>query len=197
MVETTTEAEKRTMRGYLLGDLSDEEKARLEERFLSDGVYFEQLSALEEELIEAYVHRELEEPDRERFERYFMQSPVQRARVERTAIVLHALESARREESLLASTPSRFPKVVRLRPSRRALGFLLAAAALLIGVTTPWMLMQQARLRAQIEQSQAALRQEYQLEQQLREEQKQAGAQIAQLSERLRELRSPQLNNPI
>ncbi len=204
MVDTKTEAEKKTMRGYLLGDLSDEEKAGLEERFLSDGAYFEQLSALEEELIEAYVHRELEEPDRERFEQYFMQSPVQRARVERTAVLFQALESARRAENRVAATPSRLQNVVRLRPSRRAFGVLLAAAALLIALVAPWLLIQQTRMRTQIEQSQTALQKQYQVEQQLRnqeqqlrEQQKQASAQIAQLTERLKELSSPQLNSLI
>jgi len=196
-MDTKTEAEKERMRGYLLGNLSDEEKARLEERFLGDGAYFEQLSAVEEELIEAYVHRELKEPDRKCFEQYFMESPVQRVRVDRTDVFLQALESARRQESALASTPSRFQKAIHLRPSRRALGSFLAATALLLAVITSWLLRQQTRLREQINQSQAALQQEYQIEQQLREQEKQAGVQVAQLSEQLRELKSPQLNGVI
>src|SRR6266851_9848305 len=143
-MDTKTETEKKTMRGYLLGNFSDEEKARLEERFLSDGAYFEQLCAVEEELIEAYVHRELEGSDRKCFEQYFMESPVQRARVERTDVFVRAMESARRQESDLASTSARFQKAVRLRPGRPALGFLLAAA-LLLAATTSWLLRQQTR----------------------------------------------------
>jgi hypothetical protein len=196
MAEAKTD-EKKTMRGYLLGHLSDEEKTRVEERFLSDDVYFEQLSSSEEDLIEAYLQRELEKPDRERFEQFFMQSPVQRVRVERASVFLHALESAHRQKSSFASTAPRLQKVVRLRLNRRTFGFLLAAAALLMPATPCLLMQQQKRLRAQIEQSEAALQQERQLQRQLREEQKLAYVQIALLSQRLKKLRSPQLNSLI
>jgi hypothetical protein len=68
---------------------------------------------------------------------------------------------------------------------------------LFIAVAAPRLLMQQRRFHAQTQQLEAALEQERQLEQQLREQQKQSGEQIALLSKQLRELRSPQLNNPI
>lgn len=67
---------------YLLGDASDEEKIRLEEEFFGDDTFFEQLLAVEDDLIDAYVQGELSASDRERFERSFLTTPRRRERVE-------------------------------------------------------------------------------------------------------------------
>ena len=53
---------------YLLGTLSDEERARVEERFFSSDADFEEIEIAEEELIDRYVRGELSETDRNRFE---------------------------------------------------------------------------------------------------------------------------------
>ena len=59
------------MKRYLLGDVSDEEQIRLEECYFVDDDVFEQLSALEDELIDDYVRGELAEPQRNQFELSF------------------------------------------------------------------------------------------------------------------------------
>ena len=53
---------------YLLGSLSEEEKAKLEERYFSDDVEFEELEIAEDELVDSYVRNELSHGDRKRFE---------------------------------------------------------------------------------------------------------------------------------
>ena len=53
---------------YLLGTLSDEERARVEERYFSNDADFEEIEIAEEELIDRYVRGELSETDRNRFE---------------------------------------------------------------------------------------------------------------------------------
>lgn len=53
---------------YLLGTLSDEERARMEERYFSDDAEFEEVEIAEDELIDRYVRGELSETDRNRFE---------------------------------------------------------------------------------------------------------------------------------
>jgi hypothetical protein len=53
---------------YLLGTLSDEERAGVEERYFSIDADFEEIEIAEEELIDRYVRGELSETDRNRFE---------------------------------------------------------------------------------------------------------------------------------
>jgi hypothetical protein len=67
---------------YLLGDVPEDEQIRIEERFFTDDEYFEQLLALEDDLIDDYVNGELTDREREQFEEYFLASPTRRQRVE-------------------------------------------------------------------------------------------------------------------
>ncbi len=67
---------------YLLNELSAEDQARFEEAYLSDGGLFEQVRALEEELIENYVKGDLSGRERRRFERHYLASDQRRARIE-------------------------------------------------------------------------------------------------------------------
>jgi len=57
---------------YLLGELTDEEKHKIEERSLTDGDYRERLQITERELIAAYVSGNLTLDKRERFEKHFL-----------------------------------------------------------------------------------------------------------------------------
>jgi hypothetical protein len=67
------------VRRYLLDELPERERERLEVGLLTDDRYCETLSALEEEvgddLIEEYLDGELTETERENFERVFLNSP--------------------------------------------------------------------------------------------------------------------------
>jgi hypothetical protein len=56
---------------YLLGDLSDEEQAGLEEKYFGDDEFFEQVLVVEDELIDGYVRGELSAHERELFEKRF------------------------------------------------------------------------------------------------------------------------------
>ncbi len=67
---------------YLLNEMSAEDQERFEEAYLEDGNFFEQLQALEEELIEDYVKGDLSSHDRHRFERHYLASEQRRARIE-------------------------------------------------------------------------------------------------------------------
>ena len=67
---------------YLLNELPAEDQARFEEAYLSDGSLFEQVRALEEELIEDYVKGDLSGRERRRFERHYLASDQRRARIE-------------------------------------------------------------------------------------------------------------------
>ena len=70
-----------TLRRYLLGELSDEEQSRTEERFLTDRDCFERLLLVEDDLMDDYVNGLLSQGDRERVERRFLLSPQRQERV--------------------------------------------------------------------------------------------------------------------
>jgi hypothetical protein len=66
---------------YLLGELPESSTNKFEERLLGDVAAFESLSAVEAELIDAYVHGRLSEGRRSRFEQRFFASPMQREKI--------------------------------------------------------------------------------------------------------------------
>lgn len=70
------------MTRYLLGDLSDEEMAVLEERFLSDDEEFEEVEIAEGELIDRFVRNDLAASDQQQFEQMLRTSPRLVERVE-------------------------------------------------------------------------------------------------------------------
>jgi hypothetical protein len=71
-----------TITSYLLNELSEEDQESFEEAYLSDPGLFEQVQALEEELIEDYVKGDLSGQERRRFERHYLASDQRRARIE-------------------------------------------------------------------------------------------------------------------
>lgn len=53
---------------YLLGELPEDERLRLEEDYLADSELFARVLAVEEDLIDAYARGELSESARKQFE---------------------------------------------------------------------------------------------------------------------------------
>ena len=70
------------MTRYLLGELPEPEAARFEDQYSADETLFEDLTAMEAELIDAYVHGELTPERRNRFETKYLASARQRQKVE-------------------------------------------------------------------------------------------------------------------
>jgi hypothetical protein len=67
---------------YLLGDLSEEQQAQVEDRAFADTGYRAALEAAEADLIDSYVRDELSSADRRAFERLFLASQQRRSKVE-------------------------------------------------------------------------------------------------------------------
>lgn len=106
--------EEGTLRRYLLGRLDDDRQARVEERFLADRDFREQVLVAEEELIDDYLSGELSEPERESFDEYFLQTPQQRQK-------LRIAKSIRRfaAEAVVPAPPSRAADVTTFPPARK------------------------------------------------------------------------------
>lgn len=173
-----------TLRHYLLGQMSDEERDRKDEAYFGDRDFLEQLSIVEDELIESFVHGELSESDRRQFEEFFLRSPERRKRV--------AL--ARKLEVVLARARTAKQKVERPAKRKRDDKFQLPgrwmllplAASLLLATLCAWLFWQINRTSNELEGLRAALSEREQkadeLEQQLTEEQKRNRELLDQLA---------------
>jgi hypothetical protein len=67
--------EQQTVREYLLGQATQEDSSRVEERLLTDGAFYEELLIAEDELIDQYLNGALPEHELERFESHFLLAP--------------------------------------------------------------------------------------------------------------------------
>jgi hypothetical protein len=67
---------------YLLGELSEEQRDQLEAEYLVNGELHDELVAIEDELIYAYVAGRLSASQSAGFERFFLQTPERRSRIE-------------------------------------------------------------------------------------------------------------------
>lgn len=80
---------------YLLGELSEKRRARLEEKVLADERLFERLLIVEDELIDAYVRGELVADRRSRFEARYLSTPERSARIDVARGLKAAADAAR------------------------------------------------------------------------------------------------------
>ena len=129
------------LRRHLLSESSEEERQELERAVLEDDELFERMEAAEDDLIDQYVHGELNEDETRRIASLVESSPRLRAKEETTL----AFETWQAGPLVESTTNAAAPK--------QSLGFLsfrqlaLAAAittALLLAV---WLLMQTAALK--------------------------------------------------
>ena len=93
---------------YVLGTLSEEEKARLDHRFFADDVEFEELEIAEEELVDRYVRNELSVENTRQLETVLESSPRLRGRVEFARILARkvAAPNATRPVTNVVENPS-------------------------------------------------------------------------------------------
>jgi cell division protein FtsB len=114
---------------YLLGDLTESEQAELERRLLENEETFEQISIVEEELIDGYLRRDLSGSQREQFEKAYLSTPEH----------LEKLDFARALKDYLARAriPARGADRQTSVPARRRISLeaaLAAAAVVLLAI---------------------------------------------------------------
>jgi hypothetical protein len=88
----TRDPETTRLRRYALGALSEEEHVAIEQQYFDDGDALDQLSIVEDELIEDYLEDRLDAEARDRFERHYLSTPGHRARV---AVMRRLITTAR------------------------------------------------------------------------------------------------------
>jgi hypothetical protein len=153
------EADEAQIVAYLLGELSEEDGTRLEERFLRDVEYRELIRAVEDDLIDDYVHGELAPHQRELFEKHFTLLPHRRQKVELAKALSRTLSAQRLAPSADPVPATREPASVRqfrlpvLRAPNPALKYALAAGVVLFLAFGAWFMTN--RPRTEPERSQA------------------------------------------
>lgn len=139
---------------YLLAELPEHEQTQLEERYLDDHDFFEQVRAIEQELIEDYLRGKLQAPLRLRFEQRYMKIPALREQVAFSDALLATAVAERQAPA--RSTTERISwwqslyAFFRLRPL--AVGYALLAILLVTGI---WLLVENRRLHRQLVQERA------------------------------------------
>jgi hypothetical protein len=133
---------------YLLGELSDADRDRVEDRYMSDDATHEQLLALEEELIDRYLQGKLSATQKEHFESHFLSSP---ARLEK----LHFAKTLGRYTSEVATSqiflrvaPTPWWGALRVFLATRPYALAIAAGVLLLAIIIPFQVMEYMRNQA-------------------------------------------------
>jgi hypothetical protein len=119
--------EQQTMREYLLGQASQEDSSRFEERLLADSVLYEELLIVEDELSDQYLSDELSQAERQSFETYFLLAPERQQKFRFARALYKYVNSAGAlEPQETAATGSPFDEApeVTIAPKRTFFSFL-------------------------------------------------------------------------
>lgn len=125
------------MTRYLLGELSEQEQATLEERYFSDPDVFNEVLRVESELVDAYARGQLSTEMRERFERSYLKHPSRRERVEFARALTTTIDE-RRAPVIRAEQSWKQRLFATLGFQRPALRFATALIILLIALAGIW-----------------------------------------------------------
>src|SRR5215510_7832466 len=97
------------IRRYLLGELAEADQTALEQELLIDRGKFDQVWAVENELVDSYARGEMSRADRERFEGHYLASPLHRERVAIAESFLTDIDQAAGETVELSEKDSLVP----------------------------------------------------------------------------------------
>jgi anti-sigma factor RsiW len=140
---------------YLLGELSEQEQAALEERYFRDPQAFNEVLQVESDLVDAYARNQLSAEMRDQFERSYLQSPSRRNRVQFARALTTRIDErekavARTEQSAVQiSWKQRFLAI--LGGPRPAWRFAMALVIMLVAIAGVWWWRQQRREAAQLQ----------------------------------------------
>ncbi|HKS39680.1 MAG TPA: hypothetical protein VJX74_03630 [Blastocatellia bacterium] len=186
---------------YLLGSLPEAETESLDELSITDDEFAGRLQVVENDLVDAYVRGELSGRVLEQFKSFYLLSPKRREKVRLAETFLafdqRAVTAQAKDARTVLSQNSESNKETPKGPSawrffavpRPALQWGLAVASLLILLAAGYLLVDNLRLRNQMNQAQAQARELKQREQELQDQlsqQRSADAETAKELERVR-----------
>jgi hypothetical protein len=117
---------------YLLGDLSEDEKVRMEQAFFADNAKFDELELAEEELIDAYVRDSLSHEERRQFQRRLLGSPRLVERVHFAQVLADKVDSSVEAEPVVKPAEPKPKRWLGFFTQQPAFGAAFATAALLL-----------------------------------------------------------------
>ncbi len=176
--------EEQLLLNYLLGDLPDEERERVEERMFADDEFYEQIEAMKAELADDYARGELNSRERARYESRFLTSTNGHERLAFARTMTRAFDEATATASEKRSWRDSVLAFFSLRSP--ALQFSLAAALLLLALGGGWLLWQNRNLRSQLAQAQTEQSQLQRQAELATEQQRARGAELAAALDRER-----------
>jgi len=150
------ETQEKLMRLYLLGGLKDAEAASIEDEFFADDEKFEQMSEIENQLVDGYVRGRLSTEERHSFEHHYLASPVH---IQRVAFARNLIEKSDSSRVIATVTEpkeswiARLAEIMGLSPAQWRLA--MAAAMLLLAAASIWLVVDRARLRNEVSHLQA------------------------------------------
>ncbi|MFN0084394.1 MAG: hypothetical protein ACKVX9_03310 [Blastocatellia bacterium] len=147
-------AEEQLLTSYLLGDLPEEEQARIEERIFADDDFYEQIEAATAELADDYARGELTPRERVRYEQRFLFSESGRERAAFARTMARAFDKA---PAAAANETSSWRQSIRafFRGRPISLQFSMAAVMLALALGIGWVIRQNLALRSQLDHSRA------------------------------------------
>ena len=187
------------IRRYLLGELAEADQAALEQELLIDRVKFDQVWAVENELVDSYVRGEMSRADRKRFESHYLATPLHRERVAIAQSFLTVIDQTAgergevREKEPVVHWGRSFPR----RSPRPVFGPAIAMVvvmALLLTFSLVWSNTERARLTGQIARVQKEAQTEHaflrQRERELASRNQEIENEIADVSQRNERLKA-------
>jgi len=124
---TPPEESEKAIVQYLLAEMSDEDRSRMEERLVREPSFFDAVASVEDDLIMRFVRGDLDSHKLSRFNEVYMNAPAKRARVESA----HAWRQAVRE---VGGTKSALAKNL----GRLCLATMAAAVAVIVVSMLGW-----------------------------------------------------------
>jgi hypothetical protein len=173
---------------YLLGDLLDEEREQIERQYLADKDFFDELLAIEDDLMDEYVSGELSAGARRQFEQHLLKTPAQREKLKYAQILRERMPARKpmrtaQEISSAAERSSWFSFFT----TRKFVPALALAFAVMLVVGGAWLFVRIRHLQNEVGQMQAeraaAQDRERELQEELTHEQQENEALLRQLQQ--------------
>ena len=131
---------------FLLGQLSEDDRAAVEDRIISDDDFFERLLVVEDEMIDAYTGDELSAGERKLFETRFHSAPHNLERLEFAKNLRQSLVEKRGESNSGVGVRSGWSTLVQHFRFNRTLAWATAMVMLAVAVGAIWIFINRSRI---------------------------------------------------
>ena len=176
---------------YLLGELTEQERTALEDKYFSDSDTFNELARVETQLIDNYVRRNLTPDVQQRFENVYLRDQQRRERVKFAEILVAKVDSPRAVED--SNKLSWWQALFAPFTVNRLTAGLSVAALILLVVASVSLFVQNRRVRNELQQAQAGNSTREQRQRELQELVVQEQDRSRRLTDELNQARSEQV----